>query len=71
MWHTKDFDSLSEDAIVEAVLNYGDFDDIKKMLSIIGVKKAASIFRKKAGQKRSNYDPKIKNFFQLYFDRYA
>ena len=71
IWYTKDFDNLSEEAIMEAVLNYGDFDDVKKMVSILGIKKAASIFRIQLRRKRSNYRPEIKNYFQLYFKKYA
>ncbi|MBU4332157.1 hypothetical protein KKD19_02215 [Patescibacteria group bacterium] len=70
-WSTKDYKNLSEAAIVEAVLNYGDFDDVKKMISILGLKKTAAIFRKKSSQKRCNYRPEIKNYFKLYFNKYA
>ena len=71
IWYTKNFAHLSEEAIVEAVLNYGDFDDVKKMISILGMRKTAAIFRKKSKQKRCNYDSKIKNYFRLYFNKYA
>lgn len=37
-WHVKDLDRLSNEAIVEAVLNYGDFDDVKKVIKILGKK---------------------------------
>lgn len=71
VWYTKNYDGLSEAAIVEAVLNYGDFDDVKKMIKILGMKKTAAIFRKKSRQKRCNYRPEIKNYFYFYFNRYA
>lgn len=71
VWYTKNYAGLSEEAIVEAVLNYGDFDDVKKMIKILGIKRVAAIFRKKSRQRRCNYDPKVKNYFQLYFNKYA
>ncbi|MFH1187830.1 MAG: hypothetical protein V1688_03140 [bacterium] len=71
IWYTKNFDELSEDIIVERVLNYGDFDDVKKMISILGIKKVAHIFRSKIKKGRNNYRPEIKNYFQLYFNKYA
>ena len=71
VWSTKNFDNISEAAVVEAVLNYGDFDDVRKLFKILGLKKTATIFRKQAKQKRSNYRPEIKNYFQLYFNKYA
>lgn len=71
VWYTKNLDNLSVESIVEATLNYGDFDDVKKMISILGIKKVASIFRKQIKRRRCNYKPKIVNYFKLYFDKYA
>lgn len=71
VWHTRNFKNLSQKAIVEGVLNYGDFDDIKKMIKILGLKKTATIFLKNSSQARSNYRPEIKNYFNLYFKEYA
>lgn len=71
IWDTKNYDNVSEDVIVESVLNYGDFDDVKKIFSILGIKRAAFIFKKQINQKRNNYRPKIKNYFNFYFEKYA
>jgi len=71
IWHVKDLDKLSEESIVESVLNYGDWDDVQKMIKILGLQKTADIFRRKSKQKRGNYRSEIKNYFRLYFDRYA
>ncbi|NQU82480.1 MAG: hypothetical protein HQ539_00835 [Parcubacteria group bacterium] len=70
-WSVKDLDNLSEESIVENVLNYGDFDDIRKMIKILKIQKTAKIFNKQIKQKRNNYDPKIVNYFKLYFKKYA
>lgn len=71
VWHTENYDNLSQEAIVEAVLNYGTFDDFKNLIKILGIKKTAAIFRKEKRKKRSNYRPEVKNYFALYFDKYA
>lgn len=71
MWYVADLENVSEEAIVESVLNYGDFDDVKEMINILGVKQTAAIFNKQIKQKRNNYDPKISNYFKLYFKKYA
>lgn len=71
VWSTKNYDNLSEELIVEAVLNYGDFKDFKELIKILGVKKTANIFRKQIRKKRCNYRPEVKNYFQLYFKKYA
>lgn len=70
-WHTEDLDSLSEDAIVEAVLNYGDFDDVKKMIQIVSIERVAAIFGRQIRRRRCNYDPRIKHYFKLYFKKHA
>lgn len=71
IWHTKNYDNLSEEVIMESVLNYGDFDDVGKLFFILGIKKAARIFAKQIKRGRNNYKPKIKNYFTLYFKKYA
>jgi len=71
VWSVQNYQNLSEEAIVEAVLNYGDFDDVKKLISLLGLKKTAEIFRKDSRRTRSNYRPNIKNYFNLYFKKYA
>lgn len=74
IWYTKNFEGLSEEAIVEPALNYGDWDDVQKMIKILGIKKVAKLFRKgitKSKIGRCNYRPEIKNYFSLYFKKYA
>jgi hypothetical protein len=71
VWHVKDYDALSNDAIIEAVLNYGNWDDVKSMLKILGIKQVAEIFRKQTSGHRTNYRPEISNYFRLYFNKYA
>lgn len=71
IWYVSDHKSISEEAIVESVLNYGDFIDFKKLISILGIKKISRIFTKQLKQKRVNYDRKIINYFKLYFAKYA
>lgn len=71
LWHTKNWRGLSESAIVEAVLNYGDWADVKKLLAILGKEKVARIFKKQMRGPRINYDKKIANYFKLYFKNHA
>lgn len=74
IWWVKDYDKLSAEAIVETTLNYGDWDDVQTLIKILGIKKAAKIFREKSQPSkmgRQNYRPEVKNYFTLYFGRYA
>lgn len=70
-WYIQDIDQLSEESILEHTLNYGDLDDVRKIIKIIGKRRAASIFARQAKAKRSNYRPEIKNYFTLYFKAHA
>jgi len=71
VWYVKNPEDLNVESIVEHTLNYGDWDDVQKLIKIIGVKKMAEIFRKQVDKNRTNYDNKTKNYFSLYFNKYA
>ena len=70
-WSTRNYDGLSKEAVVEAVLNYGDMKDVGELISILGIKEVARIFRENTSRARVNYDPKIVNYFSLFFNKYA
>jgi hypothetical protein len=71
MWYVESPEKASKEAIVESVLNYGDFDDINKVISILGLKEVSGIFNKQIKRKRNNYNPKIINYFKMYFKKHA
>lgn len=74
VWSTRNYKELSDAAIVEAVLNYGNWDDVQKLIKIMGVKNVAKIFREKSKPDkfgRQNYRPEIKHYFNLFFNKYA
>lgn len=70
-WSTKNYDGLSNGAIVEAVLNYGDMNDVRELIALLGIQEVAKIFREQTNRPRVNYRPEVKNYFQLYFQKYA
>jgi len=71
VWYVKNPENLNIESIVEHTLNYGDWDDVQKLIKIIGIKKMAGVFQQQIDKNRSNYDNKIKNYFSLYFDAHA
>lgn len=74
IWWVKDYNRLNPEAIVEATLNYGDWHDVQTLIKILGIKKVAMIFRERSKPSkmgRHNYRPEVKNYFTLYFDKYA
>ncbi|NCT54901.1 hypothetical protein GW758_03025 [Candidatus Falkowbacteria bacterium] len=70
-WWVKDVKKISDAAMLEGTLNYGDWDDVKSVFKILGLNKAASIFSLQIKKKRNNYRPKTLNYFKLYFQEYA
>ena len=64
-------ENLSLDSVVEAILNYGNLDEIKQLFNLISIEKAAEIFYKRTSGFRTNYFPLTKHFFKLYFDRHV
>jgi len=71
-WSTRDINALNAEAIVEATLNYADFDDVQELIGILGIKTVAKIFRRQTTNRmRINYQPKVMNYFSLFFKKYA
>jgi len=71
IWYVKDYRTLNEEAVVEATLNYGNWDDVQKVIHILGIARVAEIFRKQADRPRKNYRPEVLNYFSLYFNKYV
>ena len=71
IWYTKNYENLTADSIVEAVLNYGDWEDVQEMMRILGMDKTTEIFHKSLQKKRNNYNERTKNYFSRYFKKYS
>lgn len=74
IWWVRDYDKLKAESIVEATLNYGDWNDVQALIKILGIKKVAEIFRAKSKPSkigRQNYRPEVIHYFNLYFNKYA
>jgi len=62
---------LSDESLVEAILNYGDMKGVKKLIHIYGIQKVSDIFFKQIENKRNNYLPQTIYYFSLYFKKHA
>lgn len=62
-WYVKDPERLSAESILEHILNYGDWGDVKKFIKIKGFEETAKLLHKTLKKKRSNYSPVIRYFF--------
>jgi len=75
-WYTPEDkkEEISEEFLVETILNYGDLKTIKELFSILGIRKTAEIFFHSINlspRRKGNYFDTTCNFFTLFFQRYA
>ena len=74
VWYVKDPRALSREAVVQAVLNYGNWRDVQELIRILGMEGAARAFYRDIGvseRRRGNYYPDVLRYFDLYFKRHA
>ncbi len=75
-WYTKDSEkeNLPLPVVLEFFLNYADEMAVKELIKLVGKKMAASVFLNQINTSErlsNNYDPLSRNFFSLYFAKYA
>ena len=71
IWYTKGYDKLDMRSIAEAIYNYGDWEDLLLLHQTVSTPEAAKVFHELASAKRCNLHSMVKNYFTLYYDRYA
>jgi hypothetical protein len=75
-WYTPENkeEKVTDALLVETILNYGNMEDVKQLFEIMGTKNVANIFYQatnKSERCKNNYFDLTRNFFNLYFSRYA
>lgn len=72
-WYTPEEkkEEISEELLLETILNFGTLESVNKLFELIGIEKAFKVFKVQINNKRNNYFPVVKNFFELYFKRHA
>jgi hypothetical protein len=75
-WYSKDSEkeNLPLPVVLEFFINYANKEDIKTLFALVGIKKAAAVFFEqvsKSERAANNYETLSRNFFSLYFKRYA
>ena len=67
-------ETVSDELLVEMVLNYGNMDELRGLFSVMGIKEVARIFFTSIGmsdRRKGNYHELTLNYFTLLFNRYA
>lgn len=67
-WYVKDPEKLSEESILEHILNYGNWDDVQLFIKVKGIHETAKLFNKSLKNNRTNYQPAVQSYFLRYFN---
>jgi len=70
-WDIKDSGSMSEESVLEHILNFGDWDDFIGVEKTLGINKTKTLFGKLTRRKRVNLRPQTISYFKNYFAKYA
>ena len=72
-WYTpeKEKRDVSDELLVETILNYGTLDDFRDLKRVLTPKRVAQVFFSANGRQVGNYYPEIRNFFSLALKPYA
>jgi len=62
---------ISDEYLVENILNYGSLENIRELRQLYGLKKLSKLFINLDGRKKMNIYPEIYNYFYQYFNKYA
>jgi len=67
-------ETVSDELLVEIILNYGSMDDIRALFSVMKINDVAKIFFdsiNKSERRRNNYHKLTINYFTLLFNRHV
>lgn len=70
-WYLSQQAYPSDEVIFEHILNYGTWQQVQTAIKLLGMNKAAAMFKTLAKQPRSNLKPQVKHYFTLYFAEHA
>lgn len=70
-WYVKNPEKLSEESVLEHILNYGNWDDVQEFIKLKGKNETAQLFNKTLTNKRTNYPLAIKSYFYRYFNKHV
>jgi hypothetical protein len=67
-------ETVSDELLVEHILNYGTMDDVRNLFKVVGIDKVSKIFFdsiNRSERRKNNYSPITVNYFTLLFNRYV
>ncbi len=72
-WYTpaKERENISDELLLETILNYAELTTITECFQIMGLPKAKKVFSEITGRKKGNLYPEIHHLFSEYFKKIA
>lgn len=72
-WYTPETakQDISDDLLVERILNDGTLDDYRDLIATLGGERVAQVFYGATGRQIDNYYPEIRHFFSIVLQKYA
>ena len=75
-WYTPEDkkEEISDEFLVETILNYGDMDAVVQLFQLMGINQVAEIFFRTinlSDRRRGNYHELTANYFTIVFKKYA
>jgi hypothetical protein len=67
-------EDISEECLVETILNYGSMDEVIRLMQLLGVGRTAQVFFtsiERSERRRNNYHELTINYFVHLFRKYA
>jgi len=67
-------EAISQELLVETILNYGDMKAVLKLFHLMGIKKVSNLFFDSIAiskRRKKNYQELTINYFTLIFKKYA
>jgi len=64
-------ETVTDELLVETIINYGSLENIHNLFEVFGLQETATVFRQMTGRKSMNIYPELRNYFDLYFDKYV
>jgi len=68
IWYSHNISNLSDASIFEHVLNYGTWDQVQQSIKLLGLENAINLYKNLTNSSRSNIKPRVKHYFNLYFN---
>ena len=64
-------EEISHELLVETIFNYGNLNDVRQLIRIMGIERLSDIFSGIKGRKKLNYYPEMYHFYSVLINKYA